>query len=458
MTGAPIALGVSETPLSPTRICIDGFNLGLSKGSGIATYARNLNDSLRAIGLQTQILYGPDTRLDHDNRLNEIALHDAPRPPGPLWRRSLARVGRLSRTATSVLGRKARPIAPTGDIVLGPGQVTADTTWAARDLYHSAGLAFSWHRRFTPISFAASDDASRPEAMHWTCPLPLTVKEVPNLYTIHDLIPLSLPYATLDNKRAYHALCARICATADQVVTVSETSRADIIRMFGVHEDRITNTYQAVDVPRALRDRPEADVGRELESVFDLSWRGYFLFFGAIEPKKNLSRLIEAYLTAGVSAPLVIVGAGGWLDRQETALLQDGLTGEWSLVDGAVRRTDRVRRYDYLPFAMLVSLIRGARAVLFPSLYEGFGLPVLEAMQLGAPVLASTGGALPEVAGDAAMLVDPFDVEAIRKSIVALDADGGLRDQLTQRGRARCETFSPEAYRAHLSTLYARIA
>ena len=107
---------------------------------------------------------------------------------------------------------------------------------------------------------------------------------------------------------------------------------------------------------------------------------------------------------------------------------------------------------------MLVSLIRGARAVLFPSLYEGFGLPVLEAMQLGAPVLAGTGGAVPEVAGDAAMLVDPFDVEAMRKSIVALDADAGLRDELTQRGLARSEVFSSQAYRARLSALYGRVA
>jgi glycosyltransferase involved in cell wall biosynthesis len=106
---------------------------------------------------------------------------------------------------------------------------------------------------------------------------------------------------------------------------------------------------------------------------------------------------------------------------------------------------------------MLANLIRGARAVLFPSLYEGFGLPVLEAMQLGAPVLASTGGALPEVAGDAALLVDPFDVEAVRKSIVALDADEGLRDELTQRGLVRSQAFSPEAYRDRLAGLYRKV-
>jgi glycosyltransferase involved in cell wall biosynthesis len=437
-----------------SRIGIDGFNLGLAKGSGIATYARNLNDSLRALGYGTQILYGPDATPSGDNRLDEIALYDAPRGPAPLWRRSLARVGRLSLAGRSAFGRTARPITPTGELVLGPRWVAADRLWAARDLYNAAGLAFAWHRGVTPVTFAGPEP---PQVMHWTCPLPLAARGVPNLYTIHDLIPLSLPYATLDNKRAFHALCARICGAADQVVTVSETSRRDIIRAFGVDEDRITNTYQAVDLPSSVRDRPEADVRAELEDLYNVGWREYFLFFAAIEPKKNLSRLIEAYLTAGVASPLIVVGAGGWLDGAETALLQPGLTGEWRIVDGATRRVDKIRRYDHLPFEMLASLIRGARAVLFPSLYEGFGLPALEAMQLGAPVLASTGGALPEVAGEAALLVDPFDVGAIRQAIRTLDADEALRDELTQRGQARAEKFSPALYRDRLSNLYRRI-
>lgn len=426
----------------------------MPKGSGIATYARNLNDSLRALGYATQILHGPNAALTGNDRLDEVALYDAPRKPGPLWRRSLARVGRLTRAGTSAFGRTATAIAPTGELVLGPRRVAADTHWAARDLFSAAGLAFSWHRAFTPVSLAGDE---RPAAMHWTCPLPLRAEGMANLYTIHDLIPLSLPYATLDNKRAFHALCARICATADQVVTVSETSRSDIIRTFGVDEGRIVNTYQAVDLPGVVRDRPEADVRHELESLYGVDWRGYFLFFAAIEPKKNLARLVEAYLTAGVSSPLIVVGGGGWLDGQETALLQPGLTGEWRVVDGTVRRTDKIRRYDHLPFAMLASLIRGARAVLFPSLYEGFGLPALEAMQLGAPVLASTGGALPEVAGEAAMLVDPFDVDAIREAIRALEADEGLRDELIRRGQARSEAFSPAAYRGRLGHLYGRL-
>jgi len=101
-----------------------------------------------------------------------------------------------------------------------------------------------------------------------------------------------------------------------------------------------------------------------------------------------------------------------------------------------------------------VSLIRGARATLFPSLYEGFGLPVLESMLLGTPVLTSTEGSLPEVAGDAALLVDPYDVDAIRQGILTLDADEDLRSELSARGREQAEKFSPERYQARLEEAY----
>ena len=106
---------------------------------------------------------------------------------------------------------------------------------------------------------------------------------------------------------------------------------------------------------------------------------------------------------------------------------------------------------------MLVSLIRGAKATLFPSLYEGFGLPVLESMALDTAVLTSTGGSLPEVAGEAALSVDPYDVPAITNGIRALDADEGLRDDLVVRGRAQAAKFSPETYQARLRELYAKV-
>ena len=110
-----------------------------------------------------------------------------------------------------------------------------------------------------------------------------------------------------------------------------------------------------------------------------------------------------------------------------------------------------------MPLATLVSLIRGAKATLFPSLYEGFGLPVLESMMLGTPVLTSNAGSLPEVAGDAALVVDPYDTQAIKRGIQALDSDADLRADLIARGRAQAALFSPKLYQDRLAGFYERI-
>jgi glycosyltransferase involved in cell wall biosynthesis len=106
---------------------------------------------------------------------------------------------------------------------------------------------------------------------------------------------------------------------------------------------------------------------------------------------------------------------------------------------------------------LLVNLIRGAKAVVFPSLYEGFGLPILESMQLGTPVITSTEGATPEVAGDAALLVDPYDPRAIAGAILEIDGNAELRERLSKAGREQARRFSPEAYRARLSAVYEKV-
>jgi len=118
----------------------------------------------------------------------------------------------------------------------------------------------------------------------------------------------------------------------------------------------------------------------------------------------------------------------------------------------------RVRRIDYLPFPQLVQMIRGARAVVFPSLYEGFGLPVLEAMALGTPVISSNTSSVPEVAGDAALLVDPYSTAEIAQALRKLDQDDDLCFELAQRGRRRAELFSEAAYAGRLRELYRRVS
>lgn len=435
--------------LASRKICIDGFNLSMPNGTGIATYARNLNEALRALGHETQILYGP-RRVGADHLLNEISLVDA----SPARTRGFTGLRRRVEQLSTPLGRKARWIARSGEVETRQVErhvPPCDGLWASRDVFHGANLAYSAFGLFTDLTFDGGGAA--PDVMHWTCALPMRASKAVNLYTIHDLVPVKLPFATLDNKRRFVGLCRQLCERADRVVTVSEHSKQDLVRVFGLDESRVAVTYQAVDLPAALVSRPDDQVARTVEGVFGLDWRGYFLFFGASEPKKNLARVIEAYLSSAVDTPLVIVSGRGWLDDDITRVLDArGEAGQ------AGQGAQRIRRYDHLPFDLLVSLIRGARATLLPSLYEGFGLPVLESMLLRTPVLASTAGSLPEVAGEAALLVDPYDTDAIRTAIQALDGDEGLRAELIDRGVRQAARFSPAAYRERLSDLYRAVS
>ena len=432
-----------------SRICIDGFNLAMPQGSGIATYARNLLAAIAAAQHETQLLLSSTRPLSDDATLNQVALFDD-RPPG-----------RVGRTLTALRRLVPRTTIEASLVPLTGGVVTprpqdrfpcADSIWAAHDVFHSANVAFAATRRFTSLRLGVDPGA---DVMHWTCPLPLAEPRVANVYTLHDLIPLRLPYLTLDDKRAYLAMCRAIAARADRIFTVSERSRRDIVELLGADEARVVNTYQAVSAPEYSLQRAEDDIAGELAGLFGLEPQGYFLFFGAQEPKKNLKGIVEAFLASGVSRPLVIVGAP-WLSpaqrrRFGQAVIDNALPPERLL------QHPRIRRLEYLRADSLRTLIAGARATLFPSLYEGFGLPVLESMLLGAPVITSTEGSLPEVAGDAALLVDPYDVDAIRDAIRTLDADDDLRAELSARGRLQAARFSPERYRERLRDAYAPV-
>jgi glycosyltransferase involved in cell wall biosynthesis len=223
--------------------------------------------------------------------------------------------------------------------------------------------------------------------------------------------------------------------------------------MTGILEEKITNTYQAVEIPEAHLRKPEATIRREIEGAFGVPYKDYFLFFSAIEPKKNVRRLLEAYLTSGVTTPLLLIGKKAWKWEEELKPLA-------GIEHQAVRKDARrptVLQLDYLPRPLLLTLISGAKAVLFPSLYEGFGLPVLEAMLLGTPVMTSTEGATAEIAGGAAMLVDPYDVAAMAEGIRALDNDESLRGSLSAKGLKQAALFDRAAYNRRVGDLYSRL-
>jgi glycosyltransferase involved in cell wall biosynthesis len=296
-----------------------------------------------------------------------------------------------------------------------------------------------------------------PRIMHWTYPLPIEVVGAKNIYTLHDLVPLRLPHTTTDHKRRYLKLMQAIAKRADHIVTVSEASQKDIVDILNVAPERVTNTYQAVDFPASVTSMSKAQAQAEVRGFLGLPFNSYFLFFGAIEPKKNVGRLIEAFLAADVKSPLIIVGKKAWKSEQELRLLGLGAERLGSTKAQSESESRRIIHVDYVPLSLLVSLIRGAKAVVFPSLYEGFGLPVLEAMTLGTPVITSTAASLPEVAGDAALLVDPYERQSITQAIRRLDSDPALCAALAARGLVQAALFSPEIYRGRLKALYRRL-
>lgn len=426
------------------HVLIDGYNLGLEKGTGVATYARNLSEEVGRLGHRTSVLYGHGGTSARDPLLREIAFFD-----GETGRRQ-SRLRDLT-GIVSPLAARAQQVPVTGRVVarqFGGRLPHHDVLYGAPDIFRRAHGRFHAWRAFTDVRVPEPVDVA-----HWTYPLPLRVPGAANLYTLHDLVPLRLPYTTLDNKRRYLALLRAIVARADHVVTVSDCSRRDIIDLTGIGPDRVTNTYQSVAIPPRLLAKPEAQVAREVEGALGAGYKDYFLFWGSIEPKKNIGRIVEAYLASSIETPLVIVGARAWRAEGELRLL-DALAARPA--DKRDARRGRIIQVPYVPFALLVSLIRGAKAALFPSLYEGFGLPVLEAMLLGTPVLCADTASLPEVAGSAALSVDPYDVAAIAEGMRALDADADLRADLAERGLAQAASFSTERYRARLAALYQR--
>lgn len=294
-----------------------------------------------------------------------------------------------------------------------------------------------------------------PDIFHVTRPAPLDVRGAANIYTVHDVVPLRLPHATADDKAYHLAMLRMLVRDADHIVTVSEFSRQDIIALTGIAPSRISNTYQPVGFPPEMLARSVDQVADALRDKYDLDYQDYYLFVGAIEPKKNISRLINAYGAAGVRRPLVLAGGLGWMYEQDLARINsEQFLSYVQKGDRSIVPRRRVRHLSYLPLRDIVDLMRGARALLYPSIYEGFGLPVAEAMSVGTPVMTSNITSLPEIAGDAALLVDPYDTDAITNAIRTLDCDDDLIADLASRGLARARVFSAEAHAQRLKDVY----
>ncbi len=263
---------------------------------------------------------------------------------------------------------------------------------------------------------------------HYTMPLAVPCRTV---VTFHDMTYLMMPELhPRFHRRFFPAMMRRSARRADRLIAVSESTRRDMIRLLGLSPDKIAATPLAAGP--AFYVPPAAEVGGAC-SRYGLTPGSYLLYVGVLEPRKNVPHLLEAYARIAArfpEVPLVIAGKKGWM---HDAIFQRVTT---------LGLEKQVRFPGYVPEEDLPRLYRGARAFVYPSRYEGFGLPVLEAMQCGVPVITSNVSSMPEVTGEAALLAAPDDVGGLSEAMARLLTDDGLARDLIARGLAQAAGFT----------------
>jgi glycosyltransferase involved in cell wall biosynthesis len=319
---------------------------------------------------------------------------------------------------------------------------------------HSIGLpARGWRLGVAAASvLGLSMDHLFPEIdlFHATEHLLPPLRRVKSVFTFHDAIYALFPKYHLPMNRAYLGLMMpRFLRRADAIITISECSRRDAARLYGVADDRMRVIYEGVD-PR-FRPVEQPETLEQVRRRYALP-AAYLLAVGTLEPRKNLSTLLEAFVAVKARSGrqdlrLVIVGKKGWLFQDFFRRLR-----ELGLDDGR-----QVVFPGYVADGDLPAVYAGAACFVFPSLYEGFGLPVLEAMASGAPVVCSDVSSVPEVAGDAALTASPEDAGAFAWAVERILADPDLRRDLRARGLQRAAGFTWERTARQTQEVYASV-
>lgn len=275
--------------------------------------------------------------------------------------------------------------------------------------------------------------------------LPPLLSSTKSILTVHDLSYVRVPdVATPSLRRYLEDVVPRSLNRADYILADSDATRSDIIDVYGVSDARVQTFYCGISSFFS-------------PSLLDMTTRNYygipqgipFLFsIGTVQPRKNYGRLIEALAiirSRGYDIDLVIAGGKGWLEDP---------------IYAAIETTQMKQHVHFIGYAEekdLPSLYSAAECVVFPSLYEGFGFPVLEGMACGTPVITSNVSSLPEVAGDAALMIDPYDVEALTDAIQKVLDNSDLRAQMIQRGFEQAKLFTWERSARELRQIYDKV-
>jgi len=313
--------------------------------------------------------------------------------------------------------------------------------------FQRRGLWTPPHHRFEqtllPLELAAVDL----DVLHSPDFIPPFRRKCKSVITIHDLNFLLYPHFLTPESASYYGQIDQAVRKCDHIIAVAESTRRDIIQLTGAPEDKISVVHEAAHpIYRPLQD--ETLLG-QVKTRLGIS-REFILFVSTIEPRKNVSTLLMAYKQLldnyHVEVDLVLAGEKGWLFNEVFALVDKlGLEERVSFL-GRVSPED------------LLGLYNAAQLLIHPAFYEGFGLPLLEAMACGTPVVASNTSSLPEVAGDAALLVEPTDVDGMTVALWRVLSDGALRQQMSDKGLKRAGMFSWRRAAVETMVIYRRLA
>ncbi|MTJ52335.1 glycosyltransferase family 4 protein [Anabaena sp. UHCC 0253] len=421
------------------NVLVDGYNLEMIQGTGIKSYGITLIKTLISLEANVDILC---SRYTNTNNLilGEALFFDTQKYNG----RNLQIKGVIGAVIQRFYQAKEVPVSNfvikrdadlIFDYLAGSGKIF--------NIYNCYKLANNLYKYF-PLETRVNIK-KKIDIWHETYPLPIKVNNAKKITTIHDLIPLKLPYTTLDDKNSFFNLTKNAIKNSEIILTVSENTKKDILHCFDVNPDKIYVTYQPIIDNSHLVENETTEINLK---KYNLKNKKYILFVGTIEPKKNLGRLLTAYSCLDTDMQLVIVGKKGWLWEDNISQLE-ALFGNGF--------NEKIKLLEYVSKKDLIYLYHGAFCLVFPSLYEGFGLPPLEAMSLGCPVITSNVSSLPEVCGDAAIYVDPYNPDEIRQGIEKLINSCEIRTQLIESGKERVKLFSMENYAKKLCEAYKKV-
>lgn len=307
-------------------------------------------------------------------------------------------------------------------------------------------LARIWYRAHLPLPIEAFVGAV--DLYHATdFVLPPTRPSTKTIVTVHDLSFVRVPDAASPKLRNYLNYVVPLSVRrADHVIADSFATQQDLIDLYGVPAEKITTLHSGIDPRYQQGDSYTSPL--TIRSKYNLPETPYLFAVGTIQPRKNYSRLIRALRLLRdkrYDLVLVIAGGKGWLEDEMYRTIRQ------------THMQDHVYLIGFADDEDLPALYREAACVAYPSLYEGFGFPILEAMACGTPVVTSNVSSMPEVAGNAALLVDPYDVEALARTIQRILDDTDLRETLIARGYQQIKRFTWEQAAQELHQIYQHV-